>query len=594
MKAVQSIKTELILIIVGVSVLTTVCVGGFFIYNLIEENTRQIENYRVSLVESTKRELKIQTETAISSIDRVYKQQQSGALTEEQARKQAADIVRNLRYDGGKGYFWVDTYDGVNVVLLGRDTEGKSRIDSVDPSGRYFIKEMIANGKKDGGGYTELQFPKPNETNALPKINYTATFAPYQWVLGTGRWIDDIDAKVAEQQNISAAAFKAGLIKIVIYMLILQLLLIGLAIYIGRKIAAPIRFVTDKLHELATGDFSQEIHSDVLQRKDEFGIMGQALATLHKSVRTLMKQIVESAEYVAAASEELTSSAEQSASVSGQIADSIVNVASSCNEQFDSVNHAQAQTTELTSHMDGFIDSLEKTNKQVRETNVAAEKGGKDVDDAVKQMETIEASVGESARVIANLGEQSKQIGTIVDTIAGIASQTNLLALNAAIEAARAGEAGRGFAVVAEEVRKLAEQSQDAAGKIASLIGSIQDETQHAVDVMQTGTEQVQGGAAAVSTAGETFRSIASMVIGVAQQSGDMQTIVKKLGDGTKQISLAIGKIDTMSRSVSSESESVSAATEEQTASMHEIADSSRALAEMAQKLQTAVSKFHI
>ncbi|MBQ1646856.1 MAG: cache domain-containing protein, partial [Bacteroidales bacterium] len=157
-------KTRLICVIVGVSVVTMVCIGGFFIYNSIKDNENQLINYRADLERSVETKLRDETELAVSAIEEVYKKQQAGQLTEEQAKKQAADVVRDLRYDEGKGYFWIDTEEGVNVVLLGRDTEGKSRIDLKDPTGREFIKEMIQNGLKPGGGFTDLMFAKPNET----------------------------------------------------------------------------------------------------------------------------------------------------------------------------------------------------------------------------------------------------------------------------------------------------------------------------------------------------------------------------------------------------------------------------------------------
>ena len=137
---------------------------------------------------------------AFSILEQMHKKEQAGELTREQAQKQAADLVRDLRYDNGKGYFWIDTKEGVNVVLLGRPSEGKSRIDLVDPNGTYFIKEMLANGLKEGGGFTDLMFAKPNETTPLPKRNYTVCFQPWGWVIGTGVWIDQIDAQVAEEQ----------------------------------------------------------------------------------------------------------------------------------------------------------------------------------------------------------------------------------------------------------------------------------------------------------------------------------------------------------------------------------------------------------
>lgn len=172
----KTIKMRLILVIVGVSVLTTLLISGFFIHNMIQTSNEGLETYQKELRETVERELRLQTESAISVINSYYQKQQAGILTPEQAKKEAADRIRDMRYDDGAGYFAIDTYDGVNVVLLGRDTEGKSRINAVDPNGKHFIQEIIANGKKDGGGYTEFMFAKPNTTEPLPKMNYSGGF----------------------------------------------------------------------------------------------------------------------------------------------------------------------------------------------------------------------------------------------------------------------------------------------------------------------------------------------------------------------------------------------------------------------------------
>ena len=209
-------------------------------------------------------------------------------------------------------------------------------------------------------------------------------------------------------------------------------------------------------------------------------------------------------------------------------------------------------------------------------------------------METIDATVTDIAGVIEQLGEKSQQIGVIIDTISSIAEQTNLLALNAAIEAARAGEHGRGFAVVAEEVRKLAEQSQESAGEISKVVVGIQQDTENAVKSMKDGVGQVKKGTGAVKEAGSSFGHIAEMVSKVADNSNAMDGAVAELANHTMKINEAIEKINTMSRSVASEAETVSASTEEETASMLEIADASRKLAEQAQDLQNALSKFQL
>jgi methyl-accepting chemotaxis protein len=162
---------------------------AFFVISVSHENTKSLDTYRAEQEASVKEQLEKETKLAISMVDAIHQKQVAGAMTEAEAKTAAADVVRKLRYSGS-GYFWVDTYDGVNVVLLGNEAvEGKSRIDSIDTSGTPFIKEMIKNGKQPNGGITRLTFAKPGESQPLPKMNYTLAYEPYQWVIGT-RYMD--------------------------------------------------------------------------------------------------------------------------------------------------------------------------------------------------------------------------------------------------------------------------------------------------------------------------------------------------------------------------------------------------------------------
>lgn len=595
----SSMKTRFIAIIVGVSLVSIFVLGAIFTYEMIQMKNGEIRDFRKEAEAAVEMRLKQETEIAVSVIDQMHKAQVAGKMTEEQAKKAAADIVRDMRYDDGKGYFWIDTDQGVNVVLLGRDTEGKSRINSKDPSGRLFIQEMIQNGKKEGGGFTDLMFAKPGESTPLPKRNYTVEYKPYHWVLGTGVWIDDIDAMCAAKEAEAAAELKAQAIQMIACLVVLMVVFIAFAIWIGARISGPLQYVEGRLATMGSGDFrknqgDKSMEQEIVDRPDEIGSMARAMRKMQDNISDLMRKISESTEYVASASQELTSSAEQSSDVSESVANSVVNVASACAEQTTLVADASEQSENLQKYMDDFAVRLNSSTQQIQKTSDAAANGGATISEAVQQMQQIKEAVGKTAAVIGSLGESSKQIGAIVDAISAIAEQTNLLALNAAIEAARAGEHGRGFAVVADEVRKLAEQSRDQAGEIANLIHGIQNESQNAVDVMQQGIEKVDGGTVAVDSAGATFNEIVTMVSEVAESSKRMSELVGDLKGGADHITEAIVSIDDKSRSVASEAESVSAATEEQTASMHEIATASRKLSEMAGDLQNAVVKFKI
>ena len=599
MLELSSMKAKLIAAISGVSIATTVLIGGFFLYGNYKDSQDTLVNYRADLEQNIEREMKGETQIAYSILEEYYKKQQAGELTEEQAKKEAADRVRDLRYNGGQGYFWIDTVNGDNVVLLGSKTEGTNRLNAKDSTGFPFIQEINKNAQQEGGGYTRWTFPKPGETESLPKLGYSICFQPYQWVVGTGVYIDEVDKVIAAREQEINDKFHSDILKCLAVMVVLQLIFIAFARYLGASIAGPIQKVTERMEVIGTGDFTiSEQDAAELQelstRPDEIGMMALAMKEMNEKVRKLMQNVAQTAEYLAAASEELTSTADQAAEVSQSIADSVVNVAGSCSEQFTDVETANGHTQHLNTSMEQFRKTLSDAGMKVQQTSEVAAQGGQDVQTAVMSMQSIESNVGNIAKLIEELGENSKEIGTIVATISEIADQTNLLALNAAIEAARAGEHGRGFSVVADEVRKLAEQSQEAAGEIASRIGKIQKSTDEAVTAMHSGLDEVMAGTKTVQSTGTSFQGIVGMVGEVATSSADMQRAVVSLTDSIHEIDNAIAQINEKSRSVADEAQTVSASTEEETASMHEIADASRKLAEQAQDLQNAIAVFKI
>lgn len=346
------------------------------------------------------------------------------------------------------------------------------------------------------------------------------------------------------------------------------------------------------IERFAAGDFT--LQERTIFVKDEFGKIVEALVHMRRNIHDLVYGIGGSAEQLAEASKELTETSDQSAQVSQQIASSVTNVAQIAQEQFHAVersNQAVATSSQLLMHLK---DNAMRVGERISTAASEADHGNKEMADAILKMEHIEKTVGDSALVIEQLGEQSKEIGDIVSTISSIAGQTNLLALNAAIEAARAGEQGRGFAVVAEEVRKLAEQSQAAAQNIAVLIQKVQAQTSQAVASMQIGTKEVREGSDVVQHSGAVFKEIYDHIIACGHELEAAHQAMSQMEENTKKVMDGAEKLDGLSKSVSGETQTVSAATEQQAAALQQMSSASQGLASLAQKLQNEVGKFKV
>ncbi|AGA67617.1 methyl-accepting chemotaxis protein [Desulfitobacterium dichloroeliminans LMG P-21439] len=591
-RRVKSIRTRLIIAFLMATVLMAVVIGGYNIYSQMTNSEKNLQAYRDTLFAEYDRGIKTDVEIAISLIDKVYKEQQAFLLTEEEAKAKAADLVRELRFEG-ENYFWIDTTEGVNVVLLGRDTEGKSRIEAKDPNGFAYVKDgFIKNGILEGGGYSDYEFAKPNETEPTPKRGYTLVFKPYGWVVGTGNWVDDINIKVTERELVYQEQLTKDITKTGVVMIIGLLIVVVFAFWMSQKIAKQIQRVALGAKEIAQGNL--KIDKIAVGSQDELGQLAQDFNSMTENLTDLVKQISQAAEHVASSSQQLSAGAEQSAQASNEVAAAITEVAQGTENQMNAVNQVAAVVEEMAAGMDQVLTNTEYVVRSAEGTAQAAKKGQESIHTTIDQMDHIQKAVNNSASLVEQLGVRSQEIGQIVETIAAIADQTNLLSLNAAIEAARAGEQGRGFSVVAEEVRKLAEQSQTAAKQIADLIGGIQSDTDKAVEAMKYGTQEVETGAKVVTQAGSAFEEIAQLIQEVTEKVRGMSQEIAHISQGSEQIVSSVREVDQISKSIAEQTQNVSASTEEQSASVEEIASSSQVLARMSEEMEQALRKFKL
>jgi Methyl-accepting chemotaxis protein len=380
---------------------------------------------------------------------------------------------------------------------------------------------------------------------------------------------------------------------IIIILLVLGFLIsISLGFIISRMIETPLERLLNRAVEVAQGDLTST--NIELNYRDELGKLTKAFNTMAGNLRETIRQVSTSSEQVASSSEELSAITEEISTATLQMSSSIGEMASETQVQAHAAEETSAAIEQISASIQQIAASSENVAGMTYNTQNKALEGKDKVENAINHMKQIGEGTRHAQQVIDQLASNSKEISEITEVISGIAVQTNLLALNAAIEAARAGEQGRGFAVVAEEVRKLAEQSQEASTRIASLITEVQNNTDYAVSTMNKSNTDVQTGVGVVNEAGIMFEDIVNLVMKVSQQIKEISDNIQVMSEESQHIVSSARRIEMLSKNTSAQTESVSATIEEQTASMEQVASSSQSLAVMAQTMQDLVTRFKL
>lgn len=469
----MKVRTKLNLILVLVILL--VALGGTVSVKDMEDvKDKALETMDASSRQSYDDSIKEQVEVVISLLSEINDAYKAGTYTLDEAKKIAADEVRQMRY-GEAGYFWVDQSDGTNVVLLGSDTEGTNRMETKDAKGYQMVKEIIRVAVEDGGGYTDFVFPKPGETKPSPKRSYSEYFEPFDWVVGTGNYTDYIDTAIAKQDKVFSNYAMQKAIALIAVCIVMLAVVAVLVFMIAQDITKSLKKVVAEIEVIAGGNFARKMQTNMMKRKDDFGQLAGTLETMRESVCGLLSQVKTEAANIDAVVESMDTNI---SNLNGEIED-----VSATTEQLAASTEETAASAEQINSMTQQIDGAAK------EIAVRAQDGATEAEEIHKRAaQTKETTVENRKKVQEMLGEIRErlekaledakvveQIGVLADSILAITGQTNLLALNASIEAARAGEAGKGFAVVAEEIRVLAEQSKDAVANIQAVTENVDE-----------------------------------------------------------------------------------------------------------------------
>jgi methyl-accepting chemotaxis protein len=434
-------------------------------------------------------------------------------------------------------------------------------------------------------------------------------------------------ARINSQADAAAGSSEQLVIIVALITIVLSVLI---TLWLARSITRPLGEITAAAERIAEGDLDVSVQAD---GEDEIGrlatafgnsvaylgemagaadriadgdlavavaprsprdVLGQAFARMREKLSTTIENIARSSESVGAASTEMAQSSQQAGMAVGEIANAVGSVAAGAESQVRSLEQAREVTAQVAAASQASAADADETASAARQARSVAEEGAAAVRRASEAMHAVHASSTEITERMRDLGSMSEQIGGIVVTITQIAEQTNLLALNAAIEAARAGEQGKGFAVVAEEVRKLAEESQTAAGSIADLIAEIQAGTTKAIDVVSTGVQQTEDGVQIVEQARDAFERIDSSVQDMDERVQRIAAAIGEIVSAGTQMQQSIEQVLNVAEQSSASAEEVSATTEETSASAQQIAASAGDLAHTAESLQGVVRQFKL
>lgn len=590
----NSLNRKLTFIFSGIVLVACLLLLGTcsWIFRSVESTVKNIRYD--DILSGYKTEVKAEVETALSIVQHYYGLSQSGKITEDQAKSDAEEALRDFRYgDDGSGYVWIDDTDYTLVMHpILPDQEGANRKGLEDKNGVMIIQEIMKVADK--GGYNEFMYTKSDGKTVAPKIAYSKAFPQWNWVITTGCYTDDIKGNIAGSHNNIRInkLFKGSTIFMIVESIVIVFAMVIISTLVIKKVTKEINRIKDRLGMVADGDLSVSL--DQIKRTDELGQMLSHTNLAIGKFKDVIKKSLSTSKDVEKTGKEVKTIASSVADASDQISTAIEGIAGEATNQASAINTVTSAVKEMQENTDNISSSIQ----QIGRSSDSLLKNSGEMKKHISVMQCSSGDMTEQindiAKKIVETSDTVEQMSGIVNSIENIANQTNLLALNASIEAARAGEAGKGFAVVADSIKGLSEDTSSELANIKAIINDL-------VDKFGLCTENigyvVESNASNMEDTKEVMDAFDVLDKGITETSDivlRINSIIKRSVEQITSISNQIVDIQRGAESSAAASEEVTASVEELTALMNTLDSNSEELTQKADNLVNELEYFKV
>ena len=579
-------------------VITILVVAGFFGTQMATTKLKMdfINSYKTSLLLDYDEMIKSQVQSSVAILEYFYALQQSGELSEDEAKYQAKETIKSMRY-GTEGYMWIDSLD---YTLIGHpmvpDKEGTTRFEVKDPDGNFVIQNII-NAVKDPNhnGFTEYLWEKPQDVGTgklTVKRAYSQLFSPWGWVISTGNYVDHLDNTVHNRTVEIEKNINAVIYTVLSVLLVLALISYVVAMLLSKNLSAPLEKISSSIIENEDGSIS--IKPIEINSSDEIGQVANKLSILVEQIKTQLDSTGNISHNIEELSRNFLVSLNNSKNAISEVSFAVESISSGASEQAMETERGATRALELGEAIKTEQEQLSYLVDEINNIKKIKDAGLSVIEDLKLKMQETNKSSNKVLEAVSTTSTFSDKISFASQTISNISAQTNLLALNASIEAARAGDHGKGFAVVAEEIRKLAEQSAESTKEIESTIKELQQKSYFSLKVMEETGVSLQEQTQAAEASMTNFNSIANEVDKITSRISLLEASSSTVSSIKNEILQVLEGLSATAQQNSAATEEVSASLTNQLHNIEDIKMSSEQLTYLSDSLNEHISKFKI